>query len=120
MRKIQNEVCEMREQGLSFQEIGKRLGVSKQYAYDVFSYATRTGYISYKQFDMIDSLKFKGIKNWMIENGVTLKEMNGKCTGVYNTNSSLVRFLRGSGKADIETINKILEVTGMKYEEAFT
>lgn len=112
-------IIEMREKHLTYEEIGEELGISRQYA----QYLNRVfgeKIIPKKQAELFNLIVYKGLKDWMIENDLTANQFAFLC-GEYEDfrTSSLGRFLTGQTRGNIELIRKILETTGLKFEEAF-
>ena len=59
---------------------------------------------------------YPNIRAWLFENGCTVKELAELC-GV--STACLSQFLRGNTRSSKYLIDRLLDVTGMKYEEAF-
>lgn len=63
---------------------------------------------------------YPAIREWMDENKITLKQFDAMTGTPSNTqNTPLRRFLQGETRIKIDLIKKILEVTGLTFEEAF-
>lgn len=116
MRKYANEISEMRELGYSFDRIGRTLGISKQYAHN--TYASSKGFTD-KQIDLIYSVKYPGIRKWLLEHKIKIKDFCKMCGECNSTHSAMSRFLMGEQDGNIKIIKKILETTRMTFEEAF-
>lgn len=115
-RKYEEEINNMRELGYSFEKIGKKLGISKQYAHN--TYANSKGFTD-KQIDLIYKIKYKGIRNWLLDKKMKVKDFCRLCGVCDSMHSSMAKFLIGEQYGNIKTIKKILEVTKMTFEEAF-
>ena len=116
MRKYENEIKEMRERGLSFTEIGKYLGISRQYAENTYK---RLYKFTEKEKAMIDMIAYKNIRKFLYDNKMTFKEFCIKCGASNSTNSKFYNFMKGDKPGDIYMIRAILKVTGMTFEECF-
>lgn len=67
MRKYENEIVELKNNGYSFNEIGKRLNISKQYAHNTYTnYLNGLGNnITKKQMELLDRIKYKNIRDYL-------------------------------------------------------
>lgn len=105
------EAYRMRLEGASFSEIGNRFGVSKQYIQQILPVPEKN------RVEMsADSCIYKNISKWMMEKGASYSKL-ANYSGISAT--GLTRFLTGKGSANKATIDKILSVIQMSYEEAF-
>lgn len=103
----------MRSEGLSYETIGRVFGISKQAAYQQHqSYKNNTG--DYFRFEAIQKIPYVGLRNWMVEHRVTITDLCDRCN-VSKFSSSLY----GKTNFSKSIIDKILEVTGLTYEECF-
>lgn len=107
----------LRDQGLTYQEIADRLGISRQavnmslagYNPRLFRHVTETGCI------------YPNLRRWMNDNKVSPRELTRRI-GYEPFQGNIVRTenrLRGSLEMKKSFIDGVLRVTGMKYEEAF-
>lgn len=117
MRKYENEIIEMREKGITFQEIGDTLGISRQYVHNTYINATKR---LKKRNMLIEEIKYKNLRNYIYQNGYSVNDFYLLCGVVVTNRKSMIqKFLRGESNGNIKIIKKILEVTGMTFEEAF-
>ena len=122
MYETRDAARELRMQGLTFEEIGKRLGVSKQRASQCCAGMDpkRTAWACHKKD--LDSIIYAGLKNWMLENKVSVPEMMRRIG--LDTGSSRSKHFRnrieGKTQLPISEIKKILAVTGGTFEQMFT
>ena len=111
------EKMALREQGMTYQQIADHFGITYQavaqtlskYEPSRFRYVTENGCV------------YPNIRNWMNRNKVTKSEFVrrlGLCN-CYDNKARLASYLRGECDPSKSTIDKILAVTGMTYEEAF-
>lgn len=98
----------MHEKGLTYEEIGEIFGISKQAAHQ--AQVDHDGFREY----MVLKVKYVGLRNWMLENRVNLSELATRC-GTAKLNDSLI----GKHEPRKKTIDAILRVTGLTYEECF-
>lgn len=68
-----------------------------------------------RKFDN-DKIIYKGLREWIADNEMTVKKMSEE-SGIYYT--TLYYFMIGKNEPAKKTIDKILKYTGMTYEEAF-
>ena len=61
-----------------------------------------------------NKVKYVGLRDWMIENCVTVAELERRCG-----NLRMLASLTGKSNPSKYTIDAILQVTGLTYEECF-
>lgn len=105
-----SQILRMREEGHTYEEIGKVLGLSKQRCHQIVHYDRRGG-DGFKPKSIM-KIPYVGLRNWMMENRVTVSELS-KRVGV--------SWLATDGKKGIGTVivERILEETGLTFEECF-
>lgn len=105
------EAFRMRLEGCTLQEIGNRYGVTRAYIHQVLGCG-----ITGRKY--ATACIYPGIARWMSEN-----EMNGcqfnKKLGIFSRSSLLYDRLEGKTQFKVDEIKRILEMTGMTFEEAF-
>ncbi len=99
------------EDGLSYERIGDILGISKQAAHQL---AQRKESNDYFHEHAVRKVRYVGLRNWMLEHRVSMTRMVELC-GITGIKVSLNRNL------DLRksSIDAILSVTGLTYEECF-
>lgn len=102
----------MRKNGDSFQKIADSLGVSRQWIWVIIH---RDGNVPYQQ-KLLNRVIFPAIRNYLYKNRISISQFSVLCNVSYMT-----MYQRITGQTDIpkRTIDQILRVTGMTYEEAF-
>lgn len=108
------EIREMRNKGMTYDEIAKKIGISRQQVW----YSAKVGGFagtSSKENKVI----YKGIQEWLIKHKMSLHDFCIKCGEYFGCNSRTWRFLIGDHKGNIFIIKKILDVCGLTFEEAF-
>lgn len=107
----------LREQGMTYQQIADKLGISKQ---AVAQTLAKTDTARARQIKPSMCI-YPGLRNWMNANKVSMAELVRRCGYVpYSGNRSNFRdYLNGRHDLRKPTIDKILEITGMTYEQAF-
>lgn len=114
------EIVAMYNSGARNKDIAEKYGLSCQRVYSIIyqsEYQKNNG----KWLEQLERIIYPNIKRYMIENRMPIYVLNEKVNP--NTKSAVVlsRFLTVENvKVDIRTINHILEVTGMTFEEAFS
>lgn len=98
----------MRAAGKTYAEIGKALGVTKQRAEQIVKYKPGSGL----HVHAIMAIPYKGLREWMLENEVCVKELERRC-GCF-----VQRAVKGEG-CQKYTIDAIMRVTGLDYETCF-
>lgn len=99
----------LREKGMTYDEIGEIFGVTKQAVHDSLT-KNRDGFHK----SAVQKVKYIGLRNWMFENRVKISELSKRC-GV----GSIHKSLTGDTEPRKSTIDALLKITGMTYEECF-
>ena len=112
------EMIKMREAGMTYENIGKAFGISKQAVFAAIGGDVRKRFKPITSEDCI----YPNLRKWMNDNRVTRSELCRKFFG--NTNPvchhNVSKFMRGTnGGATKHTIDRYLAVTGLTYEELF-
>lgn len=110
-REQKEEVKRLRGAGMSYQAVGERFGVSKQRIHQITHPKPRK-----RKSPNTDGIKYPKIKQYLEENNVKVTALATAC-GV--TNATMWGNMRGGGMRK-STIDAILKVTGLTYEEAFS
>lgn len=101
----------LREKGMTYKEIGELFGVTKQAVHDTVA-KNRDGFYE----SAAQKVRYIGLRNWMLENRVNISELSKRCGVVRETlYHNVVRECDPRKK----TIDAILRVTGLTYEECF-
>lgn len=106
----------MREQGLTYREIGEALGVSKQWV------ATALGKQNPKNFKVVgDKCIYPNLRKWMNDNKISRSEFLRRMgyTACANNSIELRSIMNGVLQPKKSYIDKMLEVTGLTYEVLF-
>lgn len=98
----------MHDKGLTYEEIGEILGVSRQAAH-----RARVDHDGFREY-MVLKVKYEGLRDWMLKNRVNLGELAARCNSAH-FNDTLI----GKHEPRKKTIDAILRVTGLTYEECF-
>ena len=101
----------MRLDGYTLQEIGDKYGVSRERIRQMFAQVTTESGISRKNYI------YPNIADWMVENNVTQSLF---CRELGCCKSTISGYLTGRISPSFEFINKVLEITKMPYEVAFS
>lgn len=106
MSKIEQYMA-LREQGMTYDAIAKRCGVTRQAVHDSVSRRkNRTTYIK------PTVVTFPGLRQWMAENHIRVAELE-RITGRH------LRQALKTGHISNQSIELVLAVTGLTYEQAF-
>lgn len=106
-----------RESGMSVVDIAKKYGVS----YQTVSHATaKTGMKFFKNYTPSRCV-YPNLRKWLNDNKVTINEFvrmlgMAQCGG---NSSRIIGYFNGRNFPKKETIDKMIEVTGLSYEEMF-
>jgi hypothetical protein len=117
MLEKRSEMENLRELGYTYQQIGEMYGVSKQRVYQIIGKSNEK-YFRYKDEN---SVVFVGLRDWMNENKVSI---NALCRKIYRNAhpvlvSKVINWLNGKNDIKLSVVKKILEVTGLTFEQAF-
>lgn len=109
-----------RAQGMTYEQIGEKVGLSKQRVFQLVGGGTDR---AKKHFRTIteEQCVYPNIRKWMNENSVSKAEFSRKVFGTAHpkTMSLLCGWLSGKGYPSKHNIDKLIEVTGLTYEELF-
>lgn len=108
------EAFRMLTNGNTYKEIGEHFNVSKQYIHQVLHYE-----ISGNSSKPLTTIIYPKLKKWMFENNYTVLRLQ-KELGFKSPNpASMYSKLRGERTLPIGLARKILDITGMTFEECF-
>ena len=113
-----DEVIRMRNEGATYEEIGEHFGVSRQRIHAALGPFKKNAQLSTK-------IKYKGLKRWFNETDTSFSQF-ARLVGTRSTTASIRKmqnWLSEGGEREssftIGQIKKMLEVTGMTFEELF-
>lgn len=109
------EAFTMRIDGHTYQEIADKLGVTRQCIHQMLG-ADRRSKVALNDKGFI----YPNLMKWMIENGVPIYDLYKKMGYTSSDSSKVYKRLRGDIRFTICDIRKILEITGMSFEECFS
>lgn len=112
-----HEKLALREQGMTYQQIADRLGISYQ------AVAQALGEYNPNHFHYVPetSCIYPNLRKWMNDNKVGKTELTRRC-GYANSPSNkgrIFRYLQGKVDPPKRFIDRILAATGLTYEQAF-
>ena len=99
----------MRAAGAKYGEIGAALGVTRARAHQLVKAREETG--SYFHKEVVADIPYNGLREWMEANVVNVAELSRRC-------EKKRIFSNGYG-INKSTVDKILAVTGLSYEDCF-
>lgn len=102
--------CRMHEKGMAYEEIADVFGVTKQRVWQLMTQPQGDGF----RESTVRKIRYVGLRNWMLEHRINVSELERQCKG-----SRLHHCLSGDCEPRKRTIDAILKVTGMTYEECF-
>lgn len=108
-------VKELRKNGVKYQDIAEKLGISKQQAWNI---AKQAGIVDTHDMKK-EKVIYKGVKSWLFDNEISLHDLCIKCGELCGANSRTYKFLVGKNKGDILIIQKVMSVCDMSFEDAF-
>lgn len=113
-----SEMYRMRLNGCTYKEIAEKFGCSSQYIHQIIPDTNRNIALSHQ---LADVCAYKGLSEYIEENNLTLLELTKTLRPTYKGyNGSHVKgWISGKRNFGISDIRKILELTGMTFEECF-
>ena len=106
---------DLRSQGLSYEEIGKEMGISRQRVYQLIG-----GYTKHSVIVRPEQCVYPAIRFWMIENNVSVNGLTRLMFGLMESEErNKVSGLLKGANCHKSMIDRILKVTGLTYEVAF-
>lgn len=109
-------MCKLKEEGKTYNEIAAIYGLSRQRVYQIL----RKGGKRYFRYISKHLIKYTGLRNWMNTNKISFNELITRVFGYYHPEhyKRLSDRLK-SGHLPLPLIKKILEITGLTFEECF-
>ncbi len=111
------EMDKMKQEGKTYQQIADKFGVSKQRVYHIL------GKLGRRYFKAIEEkvVAYKGIRDWLNENKISFSEFCRLIYGYYcpELYQRTKGYLSKTHQIKIDIIKKILDITGLTFEEAF-
>lgn len=104
-------IANMRAKGMTYEEIGEVLGITKQRVHQIATIQHNDHF----RAESVRQIRFVGLRNWMLKNRVKICELEKMC-GLSKVYRSIVT---DSYEPSKRTIDAILKVTGLTYEECF-
>lgn len=98
----------MHDKGLSYEAIGDILGITRQAVLQTVN--AGNGF----RWSTVQKVKYVGLRNWMTKNQVSVAELGRRCGNI-----RLLASLTGNHDPSKCSIDAILRVTGLTYEECF-
>lgn len=100
-------ILALRAEGKTYDEIAHRFGISRQRVHQI-AHGTKRA----PNNKAVKRIPFVGLRNWMLENDVSVAELSRRC-GVTRMNIS------NGSNPNAKTQEKILKVTGLSRAECF-
>lgn len=122
-KKYVERISQMRDEGMTFREIGEHFGVSRQSVCEIYYKHTKAVKGMRGNGFKIDTIVYKGIYEHFKDNlSETITSFSKKIYGYSSNKECLVRkFLIGEHQSifKISQIKKMCEITGKTFEELF-
>ena len=106
------EAYRMRLEGSTLQSIADTFGVSKERIRQILPGEGK----SWSDDAVLSRCAYPGIARWLFENRLNYSEFGGL---IGFSQATISRWMNGVNKLNKPAIDKILEVTGLTYEQAF-
>ena len=112
----EQRLLEMVEQGMTYAEIGRAEGISRQRVFQIIGGRQKPHFRELTEKECV----YIGIRNWLNEHRMSRAKLAREMYGYYHTTKVPVvnGALMGSDTSK-HTIDAILRVTGLTYEQAF-
>lgn len=108
---MKQKACEMRKDGYTMQEIADEMGVNQR---TISLYVPKEERCQAR--NRVDNYIYPNINKWLIDNRMSMIKF-AREVGI--TKSTMSNYLAGLSEPRKSIIDKILEITGMSYEECF-
>ena len=114
---IVQQMIDMKNSGKTYQDIADEFGVSRQRVFQMIG----SGDPKFFRYISTKGCIYKGVRKYMNDNKISMAELVRKLYGNYVPRNFYSVRNKLSGVTDItkKHIDKILEITGLTYEEAF-
>ena len=106
------EAYRMRLEGSTLQSIADTFGVSKERIRQILPGEGK----NWSDDAVLSRCAYPGIAQWLFENRLNYSEFGGL---IGFSQATISRWMNGVNKLNKPAIDKILEVTGLTYEQAF-
>ena len=106
------EAFALRLDGYTYRELGERYGVSHENIRQVLDSGAKGRKVG------LATCIYPKLTQWVIDSGDSFNHIN-KVAGVCSASHVFYKKLNGESKLTISDIKKILDYTGMTFEEAF-
>lgn len=111
------EMDRLKRNGKTYQYIADLYGISRQRVYQIL------GKMDQRYFKIIPKEKvvFSGLRNWLNENKINITELCRRIFGNYHTvqRERLNTYLNGKHVMSMPMILKIIDITGLTFEQLF-
>lgn len=113
------KAVEMRLNGATLEEIANKLGCTRQNISCEFKNIYKC--MTTSRYQKISGIIYKGIAAWLLDNGKKVSDFASMVCEEYTPRKSTYFYkkLCGQHNLNMKEIKKILEVTGMTFEECF-
>lgn len=112
-----NVMINLKREGKSYRQIAKIFNISAQRVFQIL------GETNEKYFRPISNkqIKYTGLRNWMNKNKISFTGLVREIYGHYHPEHyrRLGPYFRDTSPIKIDLIKKILEITGLTFEECF-
>lgn len=107
-----------REKGLTYAEIARKYGISQQAVCQACGKFSQGHFKPYTEEEVV----YPNLRRWLNENRMTRSEFIRRLDRVIggHAHDALSRWFRGVNDPQKKTIDKMLEITGLTYEELFS
>lgn len=111
------EMYKMKQEGKSYAEISRVYGISRQRVHHILGKNDERYFINIEE----SLVAYKGIRDWLNKNKVSFVKLCRLVYGSYHPEQRrrLKSNLTKKTPINIDTINKILDITGLTFEQAF-
>ena len=109
-----------RAQGMTYEQIGEKCGLSRQRVFQLIGGGTDRAKKCFRTITDEECV-YPNIRKWMNENSVSKSELCRRIFGSSHPNlmSQISAWLLGRYYPSKKKIDKLIEVTGLTYEELF-
>lgn len=101
----------MRVSGNTLQEIGNKYGISRERVRQILASAVKEPKVTW------NGIIYPNLKKWMMNRNISMRKF-GKILGFSNP-GLCEKKLKGLSSFNLKEVNKVLEITGMSFNETF-
>lgn len=118
------EIVRLAQSGMPIPKIADKFSLTRQRVYKILKDNSATvseaDKKEFKRREEANKIIYPNIRSWLLKNYMPIDNLSRKIRGKYQAKNMVYNLLtKDQSKIEIETIKRLLEITGMTFEEAF-